>query len=176
MRPRCCSKPNRGAPARPFVCSHSTGVRLLQKKGGLPSEGYKEYAEYMDITIKRIYDDVSHDDGYRVLIDRLWPRGVAKDRAHLNEWAKDLAPSNEARIAFGHKPELFEAFRQRYRAELDVNPAAQKTMQDVLAQATGAHEQRVSLIYAAKDQRYNHAVVLRDYMVEHIPNLVAVES
>ena len=92
----------------------------------------------MDITIKRIYEEVSPDDGYRVLVDRLWPRGVTKDRARLNEWAKELAPSTQARIEFGHNPEHFEAFKHRYRAELDVNPDAQSLMRSVVANAKGS--------------------------------------
>ena len=125
----------------------------------------------MDITIKRIYDEVSPDDGYRVLVDRLWPRGVTKDRAHLNEWAKELAPSTQARIEFGHNPEHFEAFKHRYRAELDVNPDAQSLMRSVVANAKETGDTRITLLYAAKDEHCNHAMILCSYMAEHLPDL-----
>ena len=70
------------------------------------------------IHIKRVYDDKSKDDGYRVLIDRLWPRGVSKKDAHFDEWLKELAPSTELRKWFDHKPERFDEFRKRYKEEL----------------------------------------------------------
>lgn len=73
----------------------------------------------MDIQIKRVYEPYSKDDGYRVLVDRLWPRGLTKERVHYDLWAKDLAPSTELRRAFGHKPENWDTFKQHYLAELD---------------------------------------------------------
>ena len=75
--------------------------------------------------IKRIYEEPSPEDGYRVLVDRLWPRGISKEAAHLDEWCKDVAPSTEARREFGHDPARFEEFKTRYRAELTASGAAE---------------------------------------------------
>ena len=130
----------------------------------------------MDITIKRIYEEVSPDDGYRVLVDRLWPRGVTKDRARLNEWAKELAPSTQARIEFGHNPEHFEAFKHRYRAELDVNPDAQSLMRSVVANAKDTGDMRITILYAANDEHCIHAMILCSYMAEHLPELTRLVS
>ena len=117
----------------------------------------------MDIVIKRIYEEPSPDDGYRVLVDRLWPRGVSKDKAHLDEWAKDLAPSTEARRDFGHKPENFESFKQRYLNELDSNSE--------VAGAQKLQSSRVTLLYGAKSPTCNHAVILRDYLIDRLKSL-----
>jgi len=111
----------------------------------------------MKIVIKRAYDTPA-DDGYRVLVDRLWPRGVRKEAAALDEWDKDVAPSTELRQWFGHDPAKFEEFRARYEAEL----AASDAPQQLLERAAG-HD-TLTLIYAAKDPECNHAVVLRDYL------------
>jgi len=112
---------------------------------------------------KRIYDEVSDDDGWRVLVDRLWPRGVKKPDAHLDEWAKQVTPSPELRKAF-HAGDLdFAGFSHAYRAELDANP-------DAVAFATACssrlEEGDVTLLYASK-ARENHAVVLLDWLEEH---------
>lgn len=113
----------------------------------------------MDVVVKRVYETPSPDDGYRMLVDRLWPRGVSKQRAELDEWAKDLAPSTELRVWFDHDPARFDEFAHRYRAELDGNPAVE---------AARAHE-RLTLLYAARDPQVNHAVVLRDYLLSSEP-------
>lgn len=110
------------------------------------------------IAIKRIYDEPAADDGYRVLIDRLWPRGVSKEKAAVDLWLKDIAPSPELREWFGHKPELFPEFQKRYLAELAKNPAVH-TLQDLTKQ-----HQIVTLLYAAKDTEHNQAVVLVAYL------------
>ena len=109
----------------------------------------------MDVVLKRVYEKPGPDDGYRMLVDRLWPRGVSKQRAELDEWAKDLAPTTELREWFGHDPARFDEFAERSRAELEGNPAVD---------AARAH-QRVTLLYAARDPLVNHAVVLRDYLL-----------
>lgn len=109
----------------------------------------------MSVTIKRVYDQPSTDDGYRVLVDRLWPRGVSKASAHLDEWDKDVAPSTELRTWFGHDPAKFEEFRARYLAELHDNPGVQR-LRDLVA------ERHVTLLYSAHDAEHNQAVVLRD--------------
>lgn len=108
--------------------------------------------------IKRVYDETASSDGYRVLVDRLWPRGVSKERAQLDEWNKDIAPSTDLRKWFGHDPERFKEFTARYRTELIVSPAI-KTFEE-----TAAKHHTVTLLYAAHDPKINHAAVLRDFL------------
>jgi uncharacterized protein YeaO (DUF488 family) len=109
------------------------------------------------IEIKRVYDKPSPEDGTRILVDRLWPRGLKKEDAALDHWAKDLAPSSELRKWFDHKPERFEEFGRRYRAELKHNPAVEATR-------AYAKRGRTTLLYAAHDPACNQAVVLADYL------------
>lgn len=113
----------------------------------------------MHVTIKRVYDDPSPDDGSRVLVDRLWPRGVSKDEAHIDVWAKDIAPSTDLRRWFDHDPERFEDFARRYRAELRENKGS---VEGLLKQID--LRRRLTLVYAAKDPACNHAVVLKRYI------------
>lgn len=108
--------------------------------------------------IKRVYDTPNESDGYRVLVDRLWPRGVSKERAALDQWAKDIAPSNELRRWFAHDPEKFEEFSWRYIAEIVDNPVSADMIKDWRQHET------VSLLYGARDQRHNEARVLMDYL------------
>ena len=106
------------------------------------------------LRIKRVYDPPADDDGMRVLIDRLWPRGLGKASARIDLWLKEVAPSDELRRWFGHEPERWAEFQRRYREEL-------KTRPQVLGQLTAlAGEGRLTLLYAAKDQTRNNAVVL----------------
>lgn len=111
--------------------------------------------------IKRIYDDAAKSDGLRVLVDRLWPRGVKKADAHLDEWEKGVAPSPELRKWWDHDPERMDEFADKYRAELDDSDA----VGSVLQLAKG--HKKVTLLYAAKDPKVNHARILRDYLAEH---------
>jgi uncharacterized protein YeaO (DUF488 family) len=108
--------------------------------------------------IKRIYDDPSDDDGCRVLVDRLWPRGVSKERAQLELWLKDVAPSAPLRKEFGHMQERFAAFRAAYEAELETNPAVQTLY------GLAAEHGKVTLLFGAKDPETNHAVVLKEFL------------
>ena len=108
--------------------------------------------------IKRIYEEPSDADGYRVLVDRLWPRGISKKAAHLDEWCKDVAPSTEARRDFGHDPARFGEFKARYRAELAASGAAGALVERLADQPV------VTLLYAAHDPRFNHAVVLQEFL------------
>ncbi|HBO33430.1 MAG TPA: DUF488 domain-containing protein [Anaerolineaceae bacterium] len=117
----------------------------------------------MMIKIKRIYDPCDPDDGWRVLVDRIWPRGISKERAHLDEWRTELAPSPELREWFCHIPEKFAEFSIAYRAELDNNPEIQKLIMQILEKSTIS---QVTLLYSAKDSEHNQAVVLRDYLNE----------
>ncbi|WP_404358046.1 DUF488 family protein [Cytobacillus firmus] len=109
------------------------------------------------IFIKRIYDPYDEEDGYRVLIDRLWPRGIKKEDARLSAWEKEAAPSHELRKAFNHKPELFEDFREKYLEELRTQDDKIRKLDEL---ARMAEEQNVTLLYAAKDPIHNHARVL----------------
>ncbi|UKA61324.1 DUF488 domain-containing protein [Arthrobacter sp. FW306-04-A] len=116
-------------------------------------------AELKDVlVIKRIYNDPEDDDGYRVLVDRLWPRGVSKERARLDLWLKEIAPSPPLRTEFAHMQERFADFKKQYEAELEQNPAVGQ----LLALASG--KKRVTLLYGARDPEINHARVLLDFM------------
>ncbi|MBO1268741.1 DUF488 domain-containing protein [Arthrobacter cavernae] len=111
------------------------------------------------LVIKRIYDEVADDDGYRVLVDRLWPRGVSKERARLDLWLKDIAPSPPLRTEFAHMQERFGDFRVQYEAELEDNPAVE-TLLDL-----AANNPRVTLLYGARDPETNHARVLLEFLL-----------
>ena len=111
----------------------------------------------MEIRLKRVYDEPAPDDGFRVLVDRLWPRGVSKERARLDLWAKDVAPSTELRRAFHHDGLSWPEFEEAYRAELD--GTARAALEELRAELT-AHSV-VTLLHAVNDER-NHAVILRE--------------
>lgn len=110
------------------------------------------------IKIKRAYDAAQPDDGYRVLVDRLWPRGLTKEKMPYDLWCKELAPSSALRSWFGHKVEKWDEFRQRYQTELRADEQVAR-MRDLLASAT---QPTISLIYGAKDVAHNQAVVLAE--------------
>ncbi|HWL60327.1 MAG TPA: DUF488 family protein [Microbacteriaceae bacterium] len=110
------------------------------------------------LRIKRIYDEAAADDGFRVLVDRLWPRGVSKERAELGLWLKEIAPSTELRNWWDHDPARLDEFTARYHAELDDNPAV-----DELREVTATHP-TTTLLYGAHDPELNQARVLRDYL------------
>ncbi len=112
------------------------------------------------LQIKRVYEEPNPRDGYRILIDRLWPRGISKNEAKVDDWAKAIAPSTEIRIEFNHVPARMEVFRVKYIAELDDNPEAAKFV-DFFAEKL--KQTNVTLLYGAKDERVNHAVILRDW-------------
>lgn len=109
-----------------------------------------------DVRVRRVYDQVAPDDGIRVLVDRVWPRGLRKDAAALDEWAKDVAPSTELRKWYGHAPERFAQFEARYRDELAVPPAAAAL--DHLR--TLAHDATLTLLTATRDVDHSQAAVL----------------
>jgi uncharacterized protein YeaO (DUF488 family) len=111
----------------------------------------------MSISLKRAYDTPDKADGVRVLVDRLWPRGVSKSDAHIDFWLKDLAPSTELRKWFGHEPEKWPEFQKKYRAELKGN-AALSELKALSRQGD------VTLVYAAKDELHNDAVVLKQIL------------
>lgn len=113
----------------------------------------------MTVLIKRVYEPAAAEDGFRVLVDRLWPRGVTKERAHVDLWLKEVAPSTDLRHWFHHEERLFEEFAARYRAELEADDDAVAELRAVV----GEHPV-VTLVYGAKDEEHNQAVVLRDYL------------
>jgi uncharacterized protein YeaO (DUF488 family) len=117
----------------------------------------------MDIRLKRAYEAPAKSDGYRVLIDRLWPRGISRDAARLNEWERELAPSAELRQWFGHEPSRFEEFRRRYIEEL----RGQRSRLTKLRRR--AREGRLTLVYAAHDSEHNDAVVLAAVLRSGLP-------
>ncbi len=108
------------------------------------------------IKLKRIYDPVSPDDGKRILIDRLWPRGIKKEDARIDEWLKDIAPSEELRKWFSHEPSKWAEFKRRYREELK----DKRELIDRLRSEAG--KGTLTLLYAAKDREHNNAVVLKE--------------
>lgn len=112
-----------------------------------------------DIHTKRAYDEPAKSDGYRVLVDRLWPRGITKEDAAIDEWMKDISPSNELRKKFHGHPEKWDEFREQYFADLKVNPL----VRELIAKA---RKGRVTLVYAAKDEERNNAVALREYLLK----------
>lgn len=116
----------------------------------------------MDIRLKRIYDKPANRDGHRVLIDRLWPRGIKKDDARLDDWAKDIAPSDELRKWFDHDPNKWPAFKKKYAAQLKGQHEALKAIVKAVPSNT------LTLLYAAKDEKHNHAIVLQAYLQDHI--------
>ena len=108
----------------------------------------------MNISIKRVYLPAEDSDGYRVLVDRLWPRGIKKEDARIDLWAKALAPSAELRKWFNHIPERFEAFSEKYKEELKANPEVAPILDEL------RQHDKVTLLYGAKDEQHNNAVVL----------------
>jgi uncharacterized protein YeaO (DUF488 family) len=111
--------------------------------------------KHSPIRIKRAYDAPARSDGYRILVDRLWPRGLSKVKAKLDEWDKDIAPSPELRVWFGHDPARFAEFNRLYRAELARNPRGVARLRALAA------KRPLTLVYAAKDPACNHALVLQ---------------
>jgi uncharacterized protein YeaO (DUF488 family) len=120
----------------------------------------------MTIAIKRVYDQREASDGFRVLVDRLWPRGLTKEKAALDLWAKDVAPSTELREEFNHRPEKFAEFKKHYRLELSKNPALTAFRKEL-------KRPRVTLLFGARDLKINHAVVLAEYLKQGVKTKAA---
>lgn len=117
----------------------------------------------MDIRLKRAYEPASARDGYRVLVDRLWPRGISKKQAKLDEWTKELAPSSELREWFGHEPNRFPEFRRRYIDELRADAPRLKELRRRARLGT------LTLVYSAHDSEHNDAVVLAEVLRRGLP-------
>lgn len=108
--------------------------------------------------IKRVYEKPERDDGYRILVDRLWPRGISKASAEIDEWIKEIAPSTELRKWFNHEPEKFSEFKKRYKEELKTHVAELKKIHEI------SQKKKITLLYSAKDTQYNQAVVLLEVL------------
>ena len=115
----------------------------------------------MTVVLKRAYDKPSAADGARVLVDRLWPRGICKDDARLDAWLKELAPSNQLRMWFHARPSMWQAFRKRYMEELR-EPAASSSLEQLYHLV--ASRKKVTLVFASKNAEYNNAVVLKELL------------
>ena len=115
----------------------------------------------LSVALKRVYDEPAASDGTRVLVERLWPRGISKERAHIDLWLKDVAPSTELRKWFNHEPQKFPEFRRRYEAELK-SEAAQKGLARL---REIAKQGQLTLVFAAHDADYSNAVVLHDLLL-----------
>jgi uncharacterized protein YeaO (DUF488 family) len=112
----------------------------------------------MTILLKRVYESPAPHDGFRILVDRLWPRGVSRSAAHIDLWLKDVAPSTALRKWFGHDPTKWAEFRDRYFSELRSNPEAIEQLNEHVRRGV------VTLVYAAKDTEHNHPVALKAYL------------
>lgn len=112
----------------------------------------------MKLRLKRVYDDPANEDGLRILVDRLWPRGLARQKARIDHWAKDIAPSTELRRWFGHETEKWPEFQRRYEAELRGNRVEVEALRELVGNGTA------TLLFAARDAGHNNAVVLRDFL------------
>jgi uncharacterized protein YeaO (DUF488 family) len=121
-------------------------------------QALSEVKRSQTIRCKRVYEPSAPGDGYRLLIDRMWPRGISRERAALDEWARDLAPSDELRQWYGHAPDRFEEFRRRYRAEL----AAHDTELRVLRRR--ARSGPLTIVFAARDSEHSNAAVLAEVL------------
>ena len=111
------------------------------------------------ITVKRVYDPIDEDDGVRVLVDRVWPRGMSKQDLRADQWLRDVAPSDSLRKWFNHDPAKWEEFKRRYVAELEGKPAVVRGLLDV------ANEKGLVLLFSARDLRFNQAVALQGYLL-----------
>lgn len=114
----------------------------------------------MALRVKRVYESPAEADGTRILVDRIWPRGLSKEDAALDHWIKDVAPSSDLRKWFGHDPERWEEFQQRYFAELDDAEQAVESLREAIGGKTA------TLLYAARDEEHNNAVALKAYLQE----------
>ena len=118
-----------------------------------------------ELKMKRIYESAEPTDGTRILVDRLWPRGISKERAALARWEKEITPSPDLRKWFGHEPERFATFTELYRKELDANPAGEGFLSEI---RDFLKEGNVTLVYAAKNPACNHVLVLKDWIEERL--------
>jgi uncharacterized protein YeaO (DUF488 family) len=121
---------------------------------------FRAINNFIMIKVRRIYDPAEHDEGYRVLVDRLWPRGISREKAEWQEWMKDVAPGNELRQWYGHDPSRWETFKERYSQELS-------SRQDLLLRLKDLERTHgtLTLLYSSKELSLNNAVALREFLV-----------
>jgi uncharacterized protein YeaO (DUF488 family) len=157
----------RATRASPYLYLAVFAHEIMRASGhGRPPHALpRKYTYVVDIRLKRAYEPAASSDGYRVLVDRLWPRGVSKKKAKLDEWAKELAPSAALREWFGHEPTRFVEFRLRYIEELRDNRVR------LTALRRRAREGTLTLVYAAHDEDHNDAVVLLDVLRHGLPRI-----
>ena len=117
----------------------------------------------MTIRIKRVYEDPGKADGRRVLVDRLWPRGLSKEKAQVDIWLKEISPSTELRYWYGHDPNKWSEFKAKYAVELDAN---QSNVEELIAEVQA---ETVTFLYSSKEQKLNNAVALKEYLESIIP-------
>ncbi|UOE51236.1 DUF488 family protein [Mucilaginibacter sp. SMC90] len=115
----------------------------------------------MDIKVKRVYETYAKEDGVRILVDRLWPRGIKKEDAQIDKWFKEIAPSSELRKWYDHDPEKFEAFNQKYHAEIDGTKVLDELINYIREHKT------VTLVFSSKELKLNNAMVLKNIIDEH---------
>lgn len=153
-----------GAPIHPEPC-HARGVRTgwpgreseQTMSGREPAAG-----SVPEIRLRRVYEPATAEDGRRILVERLWPRGLTKGKARVDAWLKDVAPSTELRRWYGHDPDKWSEFRRRYREELNAHPKVLAPLLDAVRSGP------VTLVYAARDERHTSALVLRDVLDERL--------
>jgi uncharacterized protein YeaO (DUF488 family) len=121
--------------------------------------GFRTILSSRLIRLKQVYKTPEKDDGFRILVDRLWPRGIAKEKARVDLWLKDIAPSTELRIWFGHDPAKWAEFQKRYERELLQNEPALENLRRIIKE-----EKKVTLLFAASDEIHNNAVALRTFL------------
>jgi uncharacterized protein YeaO (DUF488 family) len=116
----------------------------------------------MPVKVKRIYEQAEDHDGVRILVDRIWPRGMAKEDAKVDHWVKEAGPSNDLRKWFGHDPDKYNEFKQKYKEEL--NSGEQQEALEELKKLTKKHEKKITLLFGAKEEKYNQAQVLKEIL------------
>ncbi|WP_058307978.1 DUF488 domain-containing protein [Gracilibacillus massiliensis] len=115
--------------------------------------------------LKRIYEDVSNKDGCRILVDRVWPRGVSKEKAQLDVWLKEIGPSSKLRKWFGHDPDKFQSFKQAYVEELQTDSEKKEALEQ-LKDYYQKHNGDITLVFATKELKYNHVVILKELLTK----------
>jgi uncharacterized protein YeaO (DUF488 family) len=113
----------------------------------------------MKVHLKRIYDEPTEEDGFRILVDRLWPRGVSKGKANLDLWLKEIAPSTELRKWFNHDPKKWTGFQRKYKTELSKNLESVAMLETLIKT-----NKRVTLLYATRDEEHNEAIVIKNFL------------
>jgi uncharacterized protein YeaO (DUF488 family) len=123
--------------------------------------GRKHGGGFVSIRLKRAYEEPGEDDGFRILVDRLWPRGISKEKAKIALWLKEISPSSELRTWYHHEPDKWNEFEVRYDRELDASPDAVDLLWHTIEE-----ERKVTFVYSAKNEERNNAVALKNYLVK----------